>query len=76
MCGSSPKQQKVVETDPVAEQAAADAKAQQEANAEIAATRKRRMRSSLLTSGASGASGPAQSLLTSATGAGTPTTGT
>lgn len=49
MCGKSPKTPAVVTRDPVAEQAAAEATAQQEANTNTAALRKRRSRSSLLT---------------------------
>lgn len=49
MCGKTPKTPKVVERDPVAEQAAADAKAANDANTETAALKKRRNRSSLIT---------------------------
>lgn len=66
MCGKAPKAPKVVERDPVAEQAAAEAKAMVAANAELASTRKRRQRSTLLTAGAGGSTAPAASLLSTA----------
>src|SRR3546814_5559189 len=66
MCGSAPKVPKVVERDPIAEQAKADALAQQKANSEIASRKRRRQRSSLLTSGATGSAAPANSLLAQA----------
>ncbi|MCW0370259.1 hypothetical protein [Xanthomonas sacchari] len=57
MCGKTPKTPKVVERDPVAEQAVADAKAANDANAETAALKKRRNRSSLITGAGETASG-------------------
>src|SRR3546814_16587164 len=63
---SAPKVPKVVERDPIAEQAKADALAQQKANSEIASRKRRRQRSSLLTSGATGSAAPANSLLAQA----------
>ena len=55
----APKTPPVVVRDPVAEAAAATAKGQAEANTELAARRKRQKRSSLLTMGAAGYTGPA-----------------
>lgn len=49
MCGKTPKTPKVVERDPVAEQAAAATKAANDSNTEAAALKKRRNRSSLIT---------------------------
>lgn len=66
MCGASPQVPKVVQRDPIAEQAQADALAQQKANSEIATRKRRRQRSSLLTSGATGSAAPANSLLAQA----------
>ena len=66
MCGSAPRTPEVVKRDPIAEQAQADALAQQKANSEIAARKRRRQRSSLLTSGATGSAAPANSLLAQA----------
>lgn len=50
----APKVPAVVQRDPVAEQAAADAKAQQEANMEIATRRRKLKASSLFTIGQQG----------------------
>jgi len=66
MCGKAPKAPKVVQRDPVAEQAEAERKAAIEANAEIASTRRRRQRSTLLTAGAAGSTAPAATLLATA----------
>lgn len=49
MCGKTPKMPAVVQRDPVAEKAVADTKAANDANAETAALKKRRSRSSLIT---------------------------
>jgi len=53
MCGST-KAPKVVQDDPVADQAAADAKSTQEANSQLALRRKQRAQNSLLTIGMQG----------------------
>lgn len=53
MCGST-KAPKVVERDPIADQRAAEARAATESNMELAARKRRRRESSLLTLGASG----------------------
>lgn len=55
MCGKKPQVPQVVQRDPVAEQAQAEAKATADANTEIAARRGRRKQSSLLTGASSGA---------------------
>ena len=59
----APKTPPVVTRDPVAEAAAAQATGQQAANTELAARRKRQRRSSLLTMGAAGYTGPAATSL-------------
>jgi hypothetical protein len=56
MCGST-KAPKVVERDPIADQRAAEARAATESNMELAARKRRRRESSLLTLGASGLQG-------------------
>lgn len=66
MCGKSPRTPTVVQRDPVEEQRQAEAEAQTKANAELANTRRRRQRSSLLTSGAAGSAVEAPSLLSTA----------
>lgn len=71
MCGKAPKTPQVVQRDPIAEQAAADAQAQRETNAQLATRRRRRQQNSLLTTGASGASAPTNSLLSQAQAGGT-----
>lgn len=53
MCGST-KAPQVVKQDPVADQAAADAKATQASNAEVALRRRQAAQNSLLTLGAAG----------------------
>jgi len=53
MCGST-KAPKVVQQDPVADQAKADAKATQEANSQLSLRRKQRAQNSLLTIGTQG----------------------
>lgn len=71
MCGSR-KAPKVVESDPVADQRAAEAKAATESNLALAERRRRRRDSSLLTLGADGlTSRTGGSLLASAQPGGT-----
>lgn len=69
MCGSK-KTPKVVQSDPLADQRKAEATAATEANMELAARRKRRSQSSLLTVGAAGLAntGSGASLLAQAAG--------
>lgn len=65
MCGKTPKMPTVVQRDPVAEKAAADTKAANDANLETAALKKRRSRSSLITgAGEAGALAPAATAAT------------
>ncbi|WP_223621183.1 hypothetical protein [Lysobacter sp. ESA13C] len=65
----APKVPAVVQRDPVAEQAAADAKSQSEANLEISARRKKLRSSSLFTVGQAGVvNGPAYSAYSAASG--------
>ncbi|HWU35455.1 MAG TPA: hypothetical protein VN023_09505 [Methylovorus sp.] len=66
--GGETKQPEVVKTDPVADQAAIDAAAQQKANAEIAAKKKNARTSSLLASGGNVSTSDAQTSSVLATG--------
>jgi hypothetical protein len=67
MCGkSAPPQPKVVQRDPVADEAKAQAEAQRKTNTETAAKKRRRLGSSLLTAGAAGVAAPPPSLLAQA----------
>jgi hypothetical protein len=67
----APKVPAVVQRDPVAEQAAADAKSQSEANLEISSRRKKLRNSSLFTVGQAGVTGsPAYSAYSASAGIG------